>query len=98
MTQKRLGATLITNKKKQLKGIITDGDLRRLIEQNKDLSKVCARDLSNAPPKWLEKNNLATKAIQLMEEYSITSLVVSKNGKSIEGIIHLHDLLKIGIV
>jgi arabinose-5-phosphate isomerase len=98
MTQKRLGVTLITDKKKQLKGIITDGDLRRLIEQEKDLSKVCARDLSNVPPKWLERNNLATKAVQLMEEYSITSLVVSKNGKSIEGIIHLHDLLKIGIV
>ncbi len=49
-------------------------------------------------PKWLEKDDLATKAVQLMEEYSITSLVVSANGKKIDGIIHLHDLLKAGII
>ena len=98
MTQKRLGVTLVADKKKQLKGIITDGDLRRMIEQKKDISKIRARDLSNNFPKWLEKDNLATKAVQLMEEYSITSLVVSANGKKIDGIIHLHDLLKAGII
>jgi arabinose-5-phosphate isomerase len=98
MTQKRLGVTLITNKKKQLKGIITDGDLRRMIEDKKDISKIRALDLSKSFPKWLEQNNLATKAVQLMEEYSITSLVVSANGKKIDGIIHLHDLLKAGII
>jgi arabinose-5-phosphate isomerase len=81
MTQKRLGVTLIVDKKKQLKGIITDGDLRRMIENEKDVSKIRARDLSNSFPKWLEQNNLATKAVQLMEKHSITSLVVSKNGK-----------------
>ena len=98
MTQKRLGVTLITNKKKQLKGIITDGDLRRMLENKKDISKIRALDLSKSFPKWLEQNNLATKAVQLMEEYSITSLVVSTNGKKIDGIIHLHDLLKAGII
>ena len=98
MTQKRLGVTLITDKKKHLKGIITDGDLRRMIENKKDISKIRARDLSKGLPKWIEENNLATKALQLMEEYSITSLVVSKNGKKIDGIIHLHDLLKAGIL
>jgi arabinose-5-phosphate isomerase len=98
MTQKRLGVTLITNKKKQLKGIITDGDLRRMIENKKDISKIRALDLSKSFPKWLEQNNLATKAVQLMEKYSITSLVVSANGKKIDGIIHLHDLLKAGII
>jgi len=98
MTQKRLGVTLITNKKKQLKGIITDGDLRRMIEEKKDISKIRALDLSKSFPKWLEQNNLATKAVQLMEKYSITSLVVSANGKKIDGIIHLHDLLKAGII
>ncbi|KMP11092.1 D-arabinose 5-phosphate isomerase [Candidatus Nitromaritima sp. SCGC AAA799-C22] len=98
MTQKRLGATLVVNKKKQLKGVITDGDLRRMIEQKKDISKVRAKDLSGSRPKWIEKDNLATKAVQVMEEYSITSLVVSEDGKKIDGIIHLHDLLKAGIV
>ena len=98
MTQKRLGVTLIVDKKKQLKGIITDGDLRRMIEHEKDVSKIRARDLSNSFPKWLEQNNLATKAVQLMEKHSITSLVVSKNGKKIDGIIHLHDLLKASVI
>jgi len=98
MTQKRLGVTLIIDKKKHLKGIITDGDLRRMIENKRDISKVRARELSKSLPKWIEENNLATKALQLMEEYSITSLVVSRNGKKIDGIIHLHDLLRAGIV
>jgi arabinose-5-phosphate isomerase len=98
MTQKRLGVTLITNKKNQLKGIITDGDLRRMIEDKKDISKIRALDLSKSFPKWLEHNNLATKAVQLMEKHTITSLVVSPNGKKIDGIIHLHDLLKAGII
>ncbi len=98
MNQKRLGVTLITNKKKQLKGIITAGDLCRMIEGKTDISKIRALDLSKSFPKWIEQNNLATKAVQLMEEYSITSLVVSANGKKIDGIIHLHDLLKAGII
>jgi len=98
ITKKRLGVTLITDKKNQLKGIITDGDLRRMIEHKKDISKIRARELSKSLPKCIKKDDLATKAVQLMEEYSITSLVVSENGKKIEGIIHLHDLLKAGIV
>ncbi len=98
ITKKRLGVTLVTDKKSQLKGIITDGDLRRMIEHKMDIAKVRARDLSKGLPKCIKKDNLATKAVQLMEEYSITSLVVSENGKKVEGVIHLHDLLKAGIV
>jgi len=97
MTRKRLGATLVTDKNKTLKGVITDGDLRRMIEEKKDLSKVKASDLMGIQPKWIKKDEVATKAIQLMEEYSITSLVVSEDGKKVTGVIHLHDLLKAGI-
>jgi arabinose-5-phosphate isomerase len=97
MTRKRLGATLVTDKNKTLKGVITDGDLRRMIEGKKDLSKVKASDLMGIQPKWIKKDEVATKAIQLMEEYSITSLVVSEDGKKVTGVIHLHDLLKAGI-
>jgi len=71
ITKKRLGVTLITDKKNQLKGIITDGDLRRMIEHKKDISKVRARELSKSLPKCIKKDDLATKAVQLMEEYSI---------------------------
>ena len=97
MTRKRLGATLVTDKNKTLKGVITDGDLRRMIEEKKDLSKVKASDLMGIQPKWIKKDEVATKAIQLMEEYSITFLVVSEDGKKVTGVIHLHDLLKAGI-
>jgi arabinose-5-phosphate isomerase len=94
---KGMGVTLVTDKKKLLKGVITDGDLRRMITKKKDLSKVKASDLMGTHPKWIKKGELAAKAIQLMEEYAITSLAVSEDGKTIDGIIHLQDLLKAGI-
>ena len=94
---KAYGTTLVTNKKKLLKGIITDGDLRRMIVKKKDLSKVKASDLMGTQPRWIKKDELAAKAIRLMEEYAISSLAVSEDGKKVTGIIHLHDLLKAGI-
>jgi arabinose-5-phosphate isomerase len=94
---KAYGTTLVTDKKKLLKGIITDGDLRRMIAKEKDLSTAKASDLMGTQPKWIKKDELAAKAIQLMEEYAISSLAVSEDGGKIDGIIHLHDLLKAGI-
>lgn len=98
MSQKYLGTTAVVDKKKHLKGIITDGDLRRLIEDKKDISKTTAAELMSHDPKTINKDSMATKAVQVMEEFSITSLIVSEDRKKIEGIIHLHDLLKAGIV
>ena len=97
MMNKRVGVTLVTDKNKILKGIITDGDLRRMIVRKKDLLKVKASDLMGTHPKWIKKDELAAKAIQLMEEYAISSLAVSEDGKKVDGIIHLQDLLKAGI-
>jgi arabinose-5-phosphate isomerase len=94
---KAYGTTLVTDKKKLLKGIITDGDLRRMIVKEKDLSTAKASDLMGTQPKWIKKDELAAKALQLMEEYAISSLAVSEDGGEIDGIIHLHDLLKAGI-
>ena len=94
---KAYGVTMVTDKRKLLKGIITDGDLRRMIAKKKDLSEVKASELMAPQPKWIKKDELAAKAIQLMEEYAITSLAVSEDGKTIDGIIHLQDLLKAGI-
>ncbi|MEE9258946.1 MAG: KpsF/GutQ family sugar-phosphate isomerase [Nitrospinaceae bacterium] len=98
MSEKRLGMTTVVDKKGNLTGIITDGDLRRMIERKKDVHDVKARDLMSGMPKIIKKDNLAAKAVQVMEEHSITSLVVSDDKKSVDGIIHLHDLLKAGIV
>ncbi len=98
MSGKCLGTTLVVDKKGHLKGIITDGDLRRLIEKIKDISGTLARDFMSPSPKTIHKDNLAAKALQIMEQHSITSLVVTEDGKKIEGILHLQDLLKAGIV
>ena len=97
MSQKRLGITLVTDQSGQLKGMVTDGDLRRLMENNKDISKLNASNMMVKNPKTITQETLAAKAIQVMEEHSITSLIVS-NENEIAGVIHLHDILKAGIV
>ena len=98
MTQKSLGATLVLDKDEKMLGIITDGDLRRLIQKQKDISKVLANDFMINQPKTIRSHQMATAALQIMEDNSITILVVTENGKNVDGIIHLHDLLKAGIV
>jgi arabinose-5-phosphate isomerase len=97
MSQKRLGTTLVLAQNGDLKGIITDGDLRRLIEKKKDISGTVAGDLMGTNPRCIQRDHLAQKAVQIMEANAITSLVVSENGKQVEGILHLQDLLKAGI-
>ncbi|GIS84569.1 MAG: hypothetical protein CM1200mP16_08690 [Nitrospina sp.] len=77
MSQKRLGITLVTDQSGQLKGMVTDGDLRRLMENNKDISKLNASNMMVKNPKTITQETLAAKAIQVMEEHSITSLIVS---------------------
>jgi arabinose-5-phosphate isomerase len=97
ISKKRLGVTLVTDHNGNLQGMITDGDLRRLMEKEKDLSQLKASNMMAENPKTIAKETLAAKAVQIMEKHSITSLIVSEEGK-IQGIIHLHDILKAGIV
>ena len=97
MSRKRLGTTLVVNDRGQMMGIITDGDLRRLMESKRDIATVSAADLMSKNPKTVQKDDMATKALQLMEEYSITCIAVSEDGKQIDGMVHLHDLLRSGI-
>ncbi len=98
MSRKRFGATFVLDEEGYLAGAITDGDLRRLIEKKKEISGIKAWELMSGTPKTITGNSLAAKAALIMEQSSITSLAVTKDGKSIEGILHLHDLLKSGIV
>jgi arabinose-5-phosphate isomerase len=77
--------------------MVTDGDLRRLMEKEKNVTQLKASNMMSKNPKTITKETLAAKAVQIMEEHSITSLIVSDEGK-IQGIIHLHDILKAGIV
>jgi arabinose-5-phosphate isomerase len=100
ITSKRLGVTAVCNEEGHLMGVITDGDLRRALEKFSDLLHRQASDVMTRNPKWIEKDALAAKAVQRMEEYSITSLFVfnQSEDKVPVGIIHLHDLLKAGVV
>tara|TARA_B110000014_G_scaffold191686_1_gene140486 strand:- start:781 stop:1797 length:1017 start_codon:yes stop_codon:yes gene_type:complete len=98
ISQKRLGMTLVVGNQGQLLGIITDGDLRRLIEKQKDISQACAKDIMGGHPKTITRDTLAAKAVRIMQDHSITSLAVLSNDQKIEGIIHLHDILKAGVV
>jgi arabinose-5-phosphate isomerase len=100
ITSKRLGVTAVVNGEGHLMGVITDGDLRRALEKFNDLLDRRASEVMTRNPKWIEKDALAAKAVQRMEEYSITSLFVfNQTGDKVPvGIIHLHDLLKAGVV
>jgi arabinose-5-phosphate isomerase len=98
MTAKKLGMTTVLDETGCLTGIITDGDLRRFIQSGGDVKQVTAADLASRHPKTIGPQELATTALGLMEQHSITALVVVESGQRPLGVIHLHDLLKNGIV
>ena len=95
MTHKRLGATVVT-KDDKIKGIITDGDLRRMLMNTPDIEQVKASQIMTSNPKTIEEDALVVDALHTMRQNSITQLPVVKEGKYL-GIIHLHDILKEGI-
>jgi arabinose-5-phosphate isomerase len=97
MTTKRLGATAVLDNNYNLMGVITDGDLRRLLQRPIDLKTITAADMMSKNPKTVEADVLAVEALQIMREKSITQLIVLDGGKYV-GMIHLHDLLKEGLV
>lgn len=97
ITSKRLGITGVVDGNGLLKGAITDGDLRRAMEKGIDILHSKASDIMTKNPKRIEAGSLAAEALQKMEQHSITSLFVM-DGESIAGVVHLHDLLKAGVV
>ncbi len=97
ITSKRLGVTCVVNDEGFLAGIITDGDLRRLLEKSLDLRNLVASDVMTRKPKTITKELLASFALQQMEQYNITSLIVIDKDKRPEGVVHLHDLVKLGL-
>ncbi|MBL7138831.1 MAG: KpsF/GutQ family sugar-phosphate isomerase [Bacteroidales bacterium] len=96
ISSKRLGATAVM-KDDNLVGIITDGDLRRMLEKNIGIETVTAENIMSPSPKTIEPEMLVIEALQLMRNNNITQLIVSKDGIYL-GIIHLHDILKEGII
>jgi arabinose-5-phosphate isomerase len=90
---KKLGMTCVIDKHKILQGIITDGDLRRMLQKHgKTFLEKSAKDCMTAHPVTIDKDDLATKALNIMEERKITALVVTNTEGGVEGLIHLHDL------
>jgi arabinose-5-phosphate isomerase len=97
MTGKRLGITAVVNDEEQLLGLITDGDLRRMLEKNTKIDGIVAGDIMTKDPRTIEPDELAVNALDLLRKYEITQLAVTKNGKYL-GILHLHDLIKEGLI
>lgn len=97
ITGKCLGATAVVDEQQRLLGIITDGDLRRMLEQYEDTSQLRAADIMTANPKSIAPDALAAESLQVLRESSITQIVVEEKGVYL-GMIHLHDLIREGLV
>ncbi len=96
ISSKRLGTTAVLDNG-ELKGIITDGDIRRMMQKHDNLDGLLAKDIMSANPSNIESSELAVKALKIMKEKNITQLLVVNKSKY-EGVIHLHDILKEGIL
>ncbi|RYJ45610.1 SIS domain-containing protein [Flavobacterium beibuense] len=96
ISEKRLGVTAVVENEKVI-GIITDGDIRRMLNDRDNIAGVLARDIMTHNPKTIKSTDMAADALNTMENFSITQLVVVDNGEY-KGILHLHDILKEGIV
>lgn len=97
ISKKRLGATAVVTESNELLGIITDGDLRRMLEKSIAIDSVTAGEIMSTSPKTIEGDSLAIDAMELMRTNNISQLIVT-NEKQYLGVIHLHDLIKEGLI
>ena len=98
MSGGRLGAVAVTDETERLLGIITDGDLRRMLEKYQNVDILKAKDIMSVAPKTISEEELAYNAFQKMEKNSITQLVVVGEGDLYKGMVHIHDILREGVV
>lgn len=97
ITKKRLGVTAVVDDYKKLQGIITDGDIRRMLERDGDLKKLTAQDIMTRKPKTIAPTEMAVNALDVMRKNEITQLAVV-DAETYLGILHLHDLVKEGLI
>jgi arabinose-5-phosphate isomerase len=97
ISSKRLGLAAVVNIENQLIGVITDGDLRRMLEKGGDINAMTAEMIMTRSPRTIDAASLAVEALDLMRKNNITQLPVIENGKY-AGVIHLHDLVKEGLI
>ena len=97
ISKKKLGCALIVNSDNKLTGLLTDGDIRRILLRYPDVSVLSTKSVMTPNPKTISSEDMATKALAFMEKYSITSLAVCDENNIPVGIIHIHDLLRAGV-
>jgi arabinose-5-phosphate isomerase len=97
ISRKRLGATAVVDEEYSLLGIVTDGDLRRMLEKNISFETAVAKDIMTVNPKTISPDSLAVNALDLMRKFDITQLVVAQDYRYM-GIVHLHDLVREGLI
>lgn len=97
ITKKRLGVTVVLDNNNHIAGIITDGDLRRMLEKDLYHTKITAKEIMSQNPKTIDSKELAVNALEVMRKNNITQLIVTTNNEY-AGIIHLHDLVREGII
>lgn len=97
ITEKRLGVTAVTDEQNRVVGIITDGDLRRMLEKSNNIQDIKAADILSAYPKTIPPDMLAVDTLDVLRKYDISQLIVAEDEKYL-GILHIHDLVKEGII
>lgn len=97
MTEKRLGVTAVLTDNNTLSGIITDGDIRRMLTAQSDISKLAAKDIMGKNPKLISSDAMAIEALETLENNNISQILVTNSNNDYVGVVHLHDLIKEGI-
>jgi len=94
----RLGATAVIDENNKIIGIITDGDVRRMLEKISDVSKIKAEDIITLNPKTIQPHLLAIEAFETLKKFDINQLLIAGDNNVYLGILHLHDLIREGII
>ena len=98
ITSKRFGSTCVIDQDEKLTGIVTDGDVRRLVEKTKDIWNLTAKDVMSNYPKTVKIGTMASDALKLMTDFSIMQVIIIDDENRPRGIVHIHDLLEAGIL
>lgn len=98
ITSKRLGATAVVDEQEKILGIVTDGDLRRMLERLDNWTDVLAKDIMTVQPKLVAEHTMAVHALEIMRNHSISQLLVVDEEQRYVGVVHLHDLIREGIM
>ena len=98
MTEKGFGMTTVIDKKGKLIGVFTDGDLRRVIDSKIDLSNATIKDVMSSNPKTINQDILAAEALNIMEQSSITAVIIENQHQHPVGVVHMHDILRAGVI